>query len=498
MSNPVPPPPPTPRSVLPPPVHAAMGPLLAAAYVLLVLSPVLISWWFVPVDEEEVLWRLAGKQAGLLGMAVLLVQPLLAARLRWMERPFGQDRLLRFHRLMGAAALALLVVHPVLLAAGSRWSLLYSLSVPWPILLGKAALVLLAMLVAAAWAFGRLPLTYERWRTGHGVAAVLVLVLGAGHAFIVGDDVGAAPLHTLVPAALAAVLAVVLYHRVIRPRALARAPWTVTAVDREAEGVWNLRLEPPAGRAPFAHDPGQFHYLTYAPGPARPREEHHFTISSSPAQRGLRASTIKASGDFTAMVGDVRPGDKVAVHGPFGRFSHVRHQGEHGLVFVVGGIGITPAMSMLRFMRDTGDDRPALLIYASRSEEDIVFQGDLADMADGRSPRLRVVHVLSEPGPYWQGATGRVDKELVERHLDHLEAAPESLGWYLCGPGDMVAGLRKILADMGVPGWHIHWEIFAFLGRNTSLDPPGLRLAALATTGLAVAVGIWATFARLP
>ena len=499
MSNPVPPPPPTPRSVLPGPVPSWAAPLLLALYLLAVLSPVLLAWWSVPVDEEEVALRLAGKHAGLLGLAVLLLQPVLAARFHWLERPLGQDRLLRFHRLMAVVALVLLAAHPVLLAAGSRWELLYSLSVPWPIWLGKIALALLAVAVVVSLAFGRLPVTYERWRFAHVPAVALVLLLGAAHAFVVGHDVGAAPLHTLVPVALALALWAALHQRVIRPRILARAPWTVTGVEKEADGVWNVRLEPSRGRRPFVHDPGQFHYLTFAGSQDLPREEHHFTISSSPAQRGLRASTIKASGDFTAAVGSLSPGHEAVVHGPFGRFSHVRHPHEDGLVFVVGGIGITPVMSMLRFMRDVGDGRSVLLIHAVRREQDMVFGRELEAMVGGRAPRLRVVPVLSDPGPDWQGAAGHVDADLIRRHLEgHGEGRPAKLGWYLCGPGDMVADLRRTLAGMGVPGARVHWEVFSFLDRGAGLEPPSVRLAALAASGLILAVGLWATLARLP
>ena len=77
-------------------------------------------------------------------------------------------------------------------------------------------------------------------------------------------------------------------------------------------------------------------------------EEHHFTIASSPLDRTSHTSTIKASGDFTASIGQTKPGDLAVIQAPFGRFSTVLHPEVQDWVFIAGGIGITPLMSNLQ------------------------------------------------------------------------------------------------------------------------------------------------------
>ena len=77
------------------------------------------------------------------------------------------------------------------------------------------------------------------------------------------------------------------------------------------------------------------------------------------------------------------------VHAPFGRFSYLVHPEAKDLVFIAGGIGITPLMSNLRHMHDTGADRRVLLLYSNKSEADIVFKEELDGMAGGEKPNCK-------------------------------------------------------------------------------------------------------------
>ena len=191
--------------------------------------------------------------------------------------------------------------------------------------------------------------------------------------------------------------------------------------------------------------------------PNLPVEEHHWTISSSPTTPGVLCSTIKESGDFTASIGKTKPGDTALVDGPFGRFSYMLHPDERELVFIAGGIGITPLMSMLRHLRDTRAERSVTLLYANTSEADIVFHDELADMERGGVIPLKVVHVLSKPSDAWQGERGRLDEDKIKRL-----SGPELTGraFYVCAPPELMNLTIRTLRKADVPAARIHFERF--------------------------------------
>jgi ferredoxin-NADP reductase len=251
-----------------------------------------------------------------------------------------------------------------------------------------------------------------------------------------------------------------IYHRFVRPFILSRHPYKVIDVKEEADNVWTVRLAPPKDREVFDYLPGQFQFITFKRSKGLPIEEHHWTISSSPTEKGYVSSTIKALGDFTATIGETKVGDTATVHGPFGTFSHVLHPGEKALVFIAGGIGITPMMGMLRYMHDTKSNMPVVLLYGNRREEEIVFKDELKEIEKSGHPKLEVAHVLSSPDEKWKGAIGYIDREKIKKYCEDLTGK----GFYVSGPPGLVKATIKNLRDLGIGDKQIHTEIFSFLG----------------------------------
>jgi predicted ferric reductase len=329
---------------------------------------------------------------------------------------------------------------------------------PWYIWVGRIGLVLLLVHTLISVYSNRVGLTFEQWRRIHYVLAPLIIVLVFVHSLEAGDDLKLAQVQVLWVILLAAAAAAYIYHKIIVPARLRRSPYRVVDVQPEAPKVWTVKLAPPEGEALYAYQPGQFHFITFNRGPNLPTEEHHWTISSSPTQKGFVTSTIKESGDFTSTIGLTKPGDTALVQGPFGRFSYTLYPKEKNFVFIVGGIGITPLMSMLRHMRDTKAEVDVMLLYANRTEKDIVFREELAAIEAGDAPRLKVVHILSEPEPGWNGETGYVDREKIARYLS---SNMSENAFYVCGPPAMNTKVIETLLAMGVPYPRIHTEIFS-------------------------------------
>lgn len=429
-----------------------------AAYALIVLLPLSVVGILRPQVDHSFVYTV-GKNFALVAFTIMAMQFVLAARLRWIERPFGFDVMFRFHKMMAVVAFALILSHPVLLALGGNgWGVVFDPAVKWHIWPGRIALMLLWIHVWLAIFRLAIRMEYQAWRVAHNVAAALVFPLAFVHSFTSGGDMRLDALKVVWIALFAAGMAAYAWHRLVRPLLLKREAYTVTDVRQETKDVWTVTLKPPAGVKPFGYLPGQFQFLTFRRDPILPVEEHHWTISSSPTEPGIVSSTIKESGDFTATIGKTKPGDTALVLAPFGRFSYLLHPDERDFVFIAAGIGITPFMSMLRHMRDTQSDVSVLLLYGNRCEQDIVFRDELAEMERGDRPRLNIVHVLSKPEDQWKGEKGRIEHETIRRYCVNELAAK---AFYICAQAAMTKNVITCLKEHRVKDSRIHFEFFS-------------------------------------
>jgi predicted ferric reductase len=434
--------------------------ILFVLYVLIISFPLVLACIIDPASGQSFAYEL-GKNFVLIGIAILSLQILLSGRFKWIERPFGFDVLIRFHRHMALLAITMLILHPVfLIIGGAGLDLVIGMDKPWYLWLGRIALGLLLINALLTRYQTSLRIKFEKWRVMHDILAPAIIILGFVHSWNIGSDLYNTPMRILWIILPVISIALFVYHRFIRPLMLCRHPYKVIDVKEEAEKVWTVKMAPPEGRRIFDYLPGQFQFITFHRRKDLPVEEHHWTISSSPREKGHVSSTIKALGDFTATMGETKAGDTAVIHAPFGRFSYMLHPDEKSLVFVAGGVGITPIMSMLRYMRDTKSDISVVLLYANLREGDIVFKAELKKIEKGGYPALKVVHVLSKADENWDGETGFVDREKIQKYCGELK----DKGFYLCGPPGLVDKTIKNLHDLGVSDRYIHIEIFSFLG----------------------------------
>lgn len=428
-------------------------------YIAAVVLPTAVAVSLNTPASSSVLSEL-GKMAALTGMSAIMLQFVLAGRLRFLTAPYGLDMVLGFHRMMGVAGGILIVSHPFLLACGrSTFGYFFtSMDVPWFIWAGRLTLILGAVHATTAVVRIVVHLQYQKWLLIHRIGAPLVILIGFIHSTVIGSDLRASASLSLWSVFFGTAMLVFINSRIVRPVGLRKNAYEVTRVKQESLTVYTLTFVPPPGGNRFEYLPGQFHFLTLLRGRGLPAEEHPFTLSSSPFQIGLLESTIKQSGDFTATIADTRPGDKAAIAGPYGRFSYMLHPGERKLVFIAGGIGITPLMSMLRHMHNADAECAVTLLYANRSMLDIVFREEIDTIAASGKPGLKVVHFLQNPPKEWDGETGYITREAVKKHCPE----PGSKVFYLCGPPVMMKKITGYLRDLGVKGGAIRMERFSF------------------------------------
>ena len=426
-------------------------------YLLLVLAPQAVLL-FGEVPPGRGFWWDLSMSFAFAGMAMFAVQFALTSRLRVLSAPFGIDVIYLFHRYLAWIALGLVAAHFAILWTGYEESLGPTINpfvAPWELTAGRAALVLFALAVITSQWRKALRLEYGLWRYSHVALATLGFAAAVAHIVGVGYLTTAPAKRALWLAATLGWVLLLVWVRVVRPWRQWRAPWRVVSVQPGRNDSVTLTLEPDghAGLAGFM--PGQFAWLTLGHSPFALRE-HPFSIVSAPEELPRVSFGIKALGDFTATMRDLKPGERAYLDAPYGVFSIDRAPDAAGFVGIVGGIGITPLMSMLRSMAARGDRRPVWLFYGSKTWEEIAFREDLEALRERMD--LRLVHILEEPPEGWEGERGFVTREVLERHIP--AGLRQGLHHFLCGPPPMTAAAEQALGDMGVRQERIQTAVF--------------------------------------
>lgn len=427
-----------------------LGPLVVTALAY-VLNPSIVS--------DPFLW--AALIAGVLGYSWLMVQLVLSARLKWLERGIGQDRLLIFHRAMAPLSLLLLIVH----LAVKLWLYPASFQVlsGLVVFIGFAVVGLVSMalfsgpekvsLFAALQklVYGKLRLQYHQVKTLHNGTFLLAVIM---FVHVIGSSTASYSLVLRLYFILlfAVSTAVYLYHKVLRPRF--RAPvYRVVDVSRPSDQVTNIGFEHVKGR-PVGHSPGQFAFYWFLRG-VPGKEEHPFTISAGAdkAGSGKKLSfTAKSLGDFTAALPQVQIGDLLKVDGPYGIFSYRFLHEDRPMVWIAGGIGITPFLSMARSLPVEDTAASPLLLWNTRRPEDFIYLDELKSAAE-------VVQLLDNQEAEWNGRRGRITAAFLQEILtDELLSRAV---FFICGPPAMMEAVRKGLSELGVKESRMLWERFA-------------------------------------
>jgi ferredoxin-NADP reductase/Na+-translocating ferredoxin:NAD+ oxidoreductase RnfD subunit len=229
---------------------------------------------------------------------------------------------------------------------------------------------------------------------------------------------------------------------------------TLFRIEEAAQGVYDFVFTPDRR---FKFKPGQ--YLEWTLSHRYPDDRgnrRYFTIASSPEEREVRLGVkfYDPASTFKRALANMKHGDKISVSHLAGGFTLPRKK-EKKLVFIAGGIGVTPFRSMLQHLLDTRERRPIIMFYANKTASEIAYL-DILERAR-KELGIDTVHVLSDEKNPVQGAlTGRVDAELIARYVpDYRERT-----FYISGPHGMVEAFKKALADMGVSRLKIKSDFF--------------------------------------
>src|SRR5579859_622029 len=394
----------------------------------------------------------AGRLAGFTGTYLMLIMVVLVARLPWLERSAGQDRLVRWHRQVAPWAIGLITAHVVLIllgyaraAATGPWHELWVLLTSYRDMLAAAAgFGLLIVAAVASYRHVRRRIRYETWWVIH-LYVYLGLALAFAHQIFTGVSFIGHPLvRTLWILVWAVTAGLVIVFRIAQPiwRSL-RHRLQVVEVRREAPGVVSVICR---GRHldRLALSGGQFflwHFL------ARELwwQGHPYSLSALPNPPYIRV-TIKGLGDQSRAVASLRPGTWVAIEGPYGAFTpHALTGGRVALL--AAGVGITPVRALLE---DLPPGTDVVVVVRASTPEDLIHRDEVANLVRQRRGRL---HELV-------GSRHRVG--LSVRVLGRIVPDMAARDVYICGPDGFRDEVTEAARRLGAAPERIHTETFGF------------------------------------
>jgi len=427
-------------------------------YLLLVLAPLLILI-LGKVPPGSGFWWDFSMALGFSGMATMSVLFLLTARFQRASAPFGIDIIYYFHRYLAVLAVIMIFMHYLIIRINNVAALgsFNPLDAPWHMTAGRIALMLLAVLIITSLWRKPLRIHYDQWRMLHIVLAVTAFLLAMGHIQGINYYIEAPAKHWLWSGYSLIWVSLILYIRVLKPWKMHRNPYRVSELRQERGDSWTLALEPEQPgemTEKMTFIPGQFAWLVLRASPWHVKE-HPFSFSSSAVQQDRLEFTIKALGDFTRTIKEVQPGERAYLDGPYGIFSTDLYPGATGFVFIAGGVGAAPIMSMLRTLADRHDPRPLWFIYGNSRWQDVIFREELQILKTRL--QLTLVHVLKEPPTDWQGESGFITPQLLQKTLPSVAQKYE---YFLCGPRPMCNAVHQGLNTLQVPLNQIHFELF--------------------------------------
>jgi predicted ferric reductase len=395
--------------------------------------------------------------AALLGSYAALLVIVLVARVPWLERSVGFDRMVAYHRALGPAVIVLIAAHVVLVTIGyaadqatfleQTWAFLTTYTWMLPALVGFALMVMAGV---TSWRVARRRMRYETWWVTH-LYLYLAIALAFMHQVLFGQQFAAHDwarwtwigMYAVTFGSLVAFRVWLPVYRSLRHDLRVHA---VVRESRDTVSVWLSGRDLDALRIRG----GQFfgwRFLT----PQMWWDAHPYSLSAGADPRYLRI-TIKDLGDHSRSLAALRPGTRVVAEGPYGVFTADARHSER-VVLVAGGTGIAPIRALL-------DDLPTTvridLLFRAPKTEALVLRKELEAIAAARG-NLRIRYLVGN----------RRDYPIDARTLLYLVPDLQSADIYVCGPRQLTDAVRSAAEVLSIPAQRVHDEAFSFQSPDT-------------------------------
>ncbi|MEJ2655884.1 MAG: hypothetical protein P8012_01650, partial [Desulfobacterales bacterium] len=374
--------------------------VLGGICILLVLL-IIAGAWAIPFvfESPSILYKFginkillrSGQILGITVAVLVLFQVLFVSRLKFLDRIFSLNHNYGFHRMNGLIIATLALWHPILIIASNNFTFFAFEKRYWPQFLGVGVLAIILVVVTTAYLRLFFGFAYHHWRRFHRAGTLLIIALMPFHILFVSGTFKSALPRILVFVVFGGMLLLILriWYRRLFP---GKRRFLVSSVQGAGRDAYSVSISNP-GMRNLDYIPGQFAFITPVSRYVS-REEHPFTIASSPSRPEVLQFVIRSAGDWTGRINRLKAGETVIVDGPYGLFSHVAVSEKEPIVMIAGGIGITPMLSMVRYMADVEDRRKVLLIWSNKTAEHIVFLEEFKKL-ENTLQHFRIIHVFT-------------------------------------------------------------------------------------------------------
>ncbi len=228
--------------------------------------------------------------------------------------------------------------------------------------------------------------------------------------------------------------------------------YTATLRDKilVCEDTYQFTFSKPEG---FTFHPGQYAFLDFS--------EPQFTddrpsmramsIASAPDEENLIFIMRTSDSAFKRNITSMETSDEIIIKGPLGHVA-LPENAQQPLTFIIAGVGVTPARSMIAHITLTNTPRPVTVIYSNRDDRNIALQEWLDDV---QLPQYKAVYTLTRQDE-WVGEKGRIDAAMIKRNVDDLADQM----YYVVGNATFIDSMKSVLEDLGVAKDHVQYDNF--------------------------------------
>lgn len=433
-------------------------------FLLLILIPSIISLLYIyELQDYMVSTYSLGMITGITGFIFLVISLILATRIRYIDRLFGHDKVMIFHGYLALTGIIFIIIHYFIKDSESPVFSIQLMS-GQTALIGYGVIMITTLLIMVPnvlhklkiindfrlFINKKLKLDYDILKIFHNLTFLITII--AGVHIILANSTRYYPLRlSVITSLLIITIIFYIYMKFIRYFINKSKQFRITSVSKMSSSIVEITMASKKNRI-LKHESGQFAFFKFIID-KRANSEHPFTISSCPNHELIKI-TVKNLGNFTKKLQYINIGEMVIIDGPYGTFSQKNNKNNQ--IFIAGGIGITPFVSMIREAEKKGFSVKTTLYWGGVKKSDLIYDDYFRKTAESLN-NFNYHPYISEENPNWKGRTGHINiLDIIEDEGD----ITKNTYFYLCGPPGMKKALKKQLKQHKVKNKNIFKEDF--------------------------------------